>query len=182
MPCRSFVKVVIVGNMCSGKTRVLNSMLNKPATDETTVGCDLHTMDVTCPSGCVTSLHIWDLPGSDRFRTLTAMYARSAVIIMFVADACDGPAAISEQYSDWVESLTSARVTHTYMIINKTDELDGDALQLMKNVYPHAYFTSAITGAGMQDLCQDLQSRSVQLHRCNLPICHSTPGRRNSCF
>lgn len=180
MGCRSLLKVVVVGNIHSGKTCVLSGMMNKPPRHEATVGCELHTMDVTSPSGCMTSLHIWDLSGADRFRLLTKMYARSSVIIMFVADACDGPVAISEQYADWVESLTSVNATYTYMIINKIDQLEDDALQTLKDIYPHAYYTSAATGSGLQDLCQDLQSRSMQLHRCNISIWNSSPSSRSA--
>ena len=180
MPCRSCLKVIVVGNTLSGKSSVIACMMNKPSRNEVTIGCELHTMEVMSPSGCETSLLIWDLPGSERFKILTVTYARSAAIVMIVVDATNGVAEIDAQYSDWKELLVSTSPTYRYMIINKIDQLDDDAMQLLRDRFPCAYFTSSVTCAGLDEVCKDLQSRSMQLHRCNVAICHGE--KKNTCF
>ncbi|EFA10238.2 ras-related protein Rab-36 [Tribolium castaneum] len=80
-------KVIILGDLCVGKTSLLNRFCHKifDSSYRTTIGVDFHSEQINI-LGIPYYLQIWDTAGQERFKCIAQCYYRKAHVIMLVFD------------------------------------------------------------------------------------------------
>ena len=169
MTCRSSCKIVFLGNSESGKSSIISTILNTKPRNEITIGCDLSTHDTVGPDGCVTCMQFWDTGGSERFRSLCLMYARSSAVAVVVADGTKGVTTTRGVFRDWTSGLETICQQRAFYVINKIDDLDADALRVLREAFPSCVFVSAVTGEGISELFAELKGVAVTTHKHIIP-------------
>ena len=201
----AFCKVVFLGDSGAGKTSLLHAMLQLRSEPEMTIGCTFRSHKLTTDIGPVV-LHLWDTCGQERFRCLTNTYLRGAKIAVIVIDPQKD---ISNQIASWVPQVKQNKVPiqgslhnaceamalsenlkhllqepSLFIVINKIDELEPDGLEVLKQKFDTAHFTSAITNNGTGELfetiCKEGISKSEMTSTST--ICLNTqPAKPNRC-
>jgi len=81
-------KLVLVGDMCVGKSALLKRLAEDcfHAEFQQTIGVDFRLCGVTLDDGRRVKLQMWDTAGQERYRTITSSYYRGAHGILLVFD------------------------------------------------------------------------------------------------
>ena len=155
--------VTVVGKPNAGKSTLLNRVIGqklsitspKPqSTRDRIVG--IHTDEDT-------QMVILDTPGllEPRYALQVAMRAvalealRDADVIVYLADATEGaPPPLTEAAS--IQSPPRAPVL---VALNKTDAVDAAARAALRERFPEAFFISALTGEGVDELFAAVRAR-----------------------
>lgn len=130
------MKVVLIGDSGVGKTSLVRRVCRGdfPGTTQPTVGAGL----------CVRwhdtlRVDIWDTAGQEVYRALVPIYLRGAHVIWHVML----PGRADTRRWDAVFRNSTAQILRVYAKVDKYVPEDTD---------PEAYYTSALTGQGCEDL------------------------------
>ncbi len=121
-------KVVIVGDAGVGKTAILSRFTNgwMPSGRRSTMGANEKLKSIHFSgSNKKLPLQIWDIPGADKFRTLSSIYFRDADAAILVYDVtCKD--SFNNLKTNWLRDLMALAPDRMLKIVvgNKTDLLD----------------------------------------------------------
>jgi small GTP-binding protein len=154
-------KVVLVGDICAGKTSILTQFYSHVFNTETdgTIGAEFVSKDVHTSIGDIT-LYIWDTAGQDQFQNVTHLYCRDACGAMIVFDLSSVPSFVDVE--KWVDVLHSTDPTIPFILVgNKMDlnrAVSEDQIENVQAKLGGVKFlqTSAKTGDFVQEAFQNL--------------------------
>jgi small GTP-binding protein len=157
-------KVCLIGAPGVGKTSLVKRFVDRIFDERylTTVGVKVDKKQVTVDEKDVT-LMIWDLAGEDEFESVPMKYMRGAAAFILVADGCRGQTlAKAEELRQRIEEQFGS--LPFVAAINKSDlaeSWDHAAFEQFASRW-HSLRTSAKSGAGVDELFQDVARRVVQ--------------------
>lgn len=118
-----FFKVLIVGDICVGKTSILDQFTNKHFESSylSTIGIDFNVKTVNVDDTTKIKLQIWDTCGQERFRALTRSYYRNSHAIVVVYDITDRKS--FESAKMWLKEMDQHVDSDVLIVLvgNKTD-------------------------------------------------------------
>lgn len=81
-------KVLVVGNVATGKTSVINRFVRNKFSSEyqTTIGVEFALKRIRANDGTEMNVQLWDIAGQDRFVGLSRIYYTHAVAAVIVYD------------------------------------------------------------------------------------------------
>ncbi|XP_034489057.1 ras-related protein Rab-7a-like isoform X2 [Drosophila innubila] len=87
---KPLLKVLILGDLCVGKTALMHRYVNKTFTNvyRITIGADFSTKDIVINDRLIT-MQIWDTAGQERFQSLGTAFYRGADSCILVFDVTD---------------------------------------------------------------------------------------------
>jgi GTPase SAR1 family protein len=82
-------KVILLGDICVGKTTIFDKILYEKTTDtySPTIGVDYGTRTYAINPSVNIKLRFWDTAGQERFESIVSIYYNTSNIVMFVYDA-----------------------------------------------------------------------------------------------
>lgn len=89
----------------------------------------------------------------------TLSEVRDADLLLHVVDASDPDHDDHIQAVEKVLSTLSDAPAERVLVFNKTDSLDTDHIEILRHEHQDALFTSAVTGAGLEDLLAHVDDR-----------------------
>ncbi|EAY06618.1 small GTP-binding protein, putative [Trichomonas vaginalis G3] len=154
-------KIIFVGDASVGKTSVIMRYQHNLFTSEfqSTVGVAFVTKQVTTSFGAAT-LNIWDTAGQERYKSLVPMYSRSATAAVIVFDVNDDQS--FKSLPQWLEQLKQGLPANcTLFLVGNKIDLQPDyeraeAIEFAEQNHLRIFFVSALTGAGVQELFNDI--------------------------
>lgn len=157
---RGVFRIALIGYTNAGKSTLLNALTGADVyvQDELFATLDPTTRSFTLVDGRKATItdtvgFIQKLPTMlvESFKS-TLLEARSADLLLLVADASDSNAA--EQIVTVRNVLNDIHATHipSVLVYNKCDALDAEALSRLRNECKGAEFVSALTGKGLANL------------------------------
>jgi small GTP-binding protein len=169
----NFFKVLVIGNVSSGKTSLANRIVNDTFTEnyKPTLGCEF-ALKVIDLEGVSIRVQLWDLAGQDRLGGISKLYCRDANGALVVCDITV-PSSV-ERAIDWKRQVdeivrqSDGQEIPVVLCVNKHDLVqdktmdDLDAL-VTRHSFSAAYFTSAKTGLNAAEAFSHL-TREI-LHR-----------------
>ncbi|XP_078322838.1 uncharacterized protein LOC111124284 [Crassostrea virginica] len=160
------VKVVVIGDMCVGKTAIAHRFTKNDFEDKMshTVGASYYIRSMEI-EGRTILFQIWDTAGQERFRSLVPMYLRDADIALLVYDITSRETFQSLEL--WRTELLASAPSHvtTAVVGNKSDL---SSKRLIEATVARAYAskhrmlyteTSAKLGTNVEELFYDLGLR-----------------------
>jgi len=179
-PTGGIAKVLVVGNVATGKTSVINRFArNKFSKDyQTTIGVDFALKRVKAGNAEL-NVQLWDIAGQERFAGLSRIFYTHAVAAIIVYDitARDTFDAVIKWKHDIDAKvfLPSGSKIPVLLLGNKCDLLDEGATPciptadldnfLSANSFYAHYLCSAKTGVNVKDACTHLVAK---IHSNNL--------------
>jgi len=172
-------KVLVVGNVATGKTSVINRFArNKFSKDyQTTIGVDFALKRVRM-GATELNVQLWDIAGQERFAGLSRIFYTHAVAAIIVYDVTSRDSFDSvlkwKQDIDAKVFLPSGARIPVLLLGNKADLLQGETPasrcvapeELNKFVEQHGFFAhaecSAATGANVKEACINLVAKIHQ--------------------
>ena len=155
------VKIVVLGEMGTGKTSILHRWItNEFAHQNSTVGCAFSTKSVTFKSKII-RYEIWDAAGQERYRSLSSVYYRNAIVALLVYDVTRYET--FNAVTDWVNEL-KANTSNNIMILIVGNKADlANEKQVDQEMVDHFIETansniigfvesSALTGQGINEI------------------------------
>ena len=138
-------KIVFVGDICVGKTSIMNRFILNEFTDEydviiflilyfqSTIGVDFATKMIEFRNNSI-KLQMWDSAGQERYKALIPSYVRGAAIIFIVYDLSDSNSFTNLE--EWINFIKQVNTDDSLLILcgNKSDKprkidyKDGSAL------------------------------------------------------
>jgi small GTP-binding protein len=160
-------KVPLIGDSSVGKTSIVNryTSVSFSGNASPTVGVSTVTIPFTINNEKI-ELSVWDTAGQEKFRSLVPLYTRHAALVILVFD-------ISSRTSfggldAWLEKIRSEMgiACPIFVVANKIDltnlvPRDEISLWAAQNDCT-AYFTSAITGAGVSDMFRAVAEKLME--------------------
>ena len=124
-------KVIIVGDSGVGKTAIISRFVNgkMPGSGRSTMGATEKLKSIHfANSNKKLPLQIWDIPGADKFRTLSSIYFRDADAAILVCDATNKES-FNNLKGAWLCELTAIapETMLKVLVANKADLLDEHA-------------------------------------------------------
>lgn len=116
------IKVVFLGDAAVGKTSLIAQYNFHSFEQEIdpTVGSAFILKTVETPRGTA-ALHIWDTAGQEKYRGLTPMYTRNAMVAVLVIDVSSEPSWRSRDYWASVIQEDCPPDCRVYVVANKYD-------------------------------------------------------------
>ena len=117
------VKVVLIGDVGSGKSSIIQRYKNKSFNYEidSTVGASFyaHTFDL---GGKILRMSIWDTAGQERYDSISTLYSRNSNAVIFVTDSSrsDQVDSLYKWYERIIKQVLSEDVP-LFIAINKCD-------------------------------------------------------------
>mmetsp|Transcript_8847 Transcript_8847/g.17153 ORF Transcript_8847/g.17153 Transcript_8847/m.17153 type:complete len:210 (+) Transcript_8847:1227-1856(+) len=161
----SFFKVLIIGDVATGKTALVNRLVNDTFSEKykATLGCEFGLKEITV-AGKRVRVQLWDLAGQDRLGGISRLYCRDANGALVVSDITNERSV--ERALNWkgqvdehVRMPDQSRIPMV-LCINKSD-LRSRGNELMTapelqtivshNEFSAGYFTSAKLGENVEE-------------------------------
>lgn len=150
-------KVCLIGDYGVGKTSLIRRFVDRSFSDQylTTVGVKISRKLVTLKENLSVQLIIWDLEGSTKFKAVSSTYLQGAMGAIIVADITR-PETIGhiEDHKKLFHQVNPQKAV--LVALNKSDLLAEPV-----HIYYDAYFTSAKTGKGVDELFHDLSLKLI---------------------
>ncbi|MBL8233335.1 MAG: GTP-binding protein [Bryobacterales bacterium] len=162
-----FAKVCLIGAPGVGKTSLVKRFVDRIFDERylTTVGVKVDKKLVRVDQQEVT-LMIWDLAGEDEFETIPMKYVRGASGFILVVDGCR---AQTFEKGEEIRQRIEEEVGPLPFVgaVNKSDLAEHWDMDLVHRhtAQWHALRTSAKTGAGVDDLFQEIARRVMHTFR-----------------
>jgi small GTP-binding protein len=172
-------KVCICGQQGVGKTALLHRRLSGAFMSDymATIAAGFGTIIETVGDQNIT-LNIWDTAGQEKYQSMMPLYLRNCDAVVLVLDVTS--ASSWTFVKNWIENdLEGLRPRpHVLICVNKADlppGLDLDDLnEWASELGYRVYQTSALSGAGILQLFQDLTT-GLANRRSDRPVGHSEP-------
>lgn len=162
------IKLILVGEPYTGKTSLMSRFVSNRFDKDSfpTVGAAFASKTLTI-NGTNYNLNIWDTAGQETYRGLIPMYYRGAGIAIIVFDINDKKSSNSIDY--WHKSLKEHIDTRFISVLcaNKIDLLEDRTIpkdEIEKRATDNgmlSFYTSALTGEGVQKLFQSSLSEYI---------------------
>jgi Ras-related protein Rab-32 len=173
----SFLKILVIGDVSTGKTALVNRLVNNTFSDKykATLGCEfgLKTIEIT---GKIIRVQLWDLAGQDRLGGISRLYCRDANGALVVSDisnerTIDRAINWKSQVDDHVRMPDGSRIpmvlcVNKYDLCNPAEAMSEAALQriVVQNEFVSGFFTSAMSSFNVENafhkLVEEVLSRS----------------------
>lgn len=120
------LKMLLVGNMNSGKTTLMNRMArnNVPTHSVATIGFEYSGFSYNYDDDVNVRLNVWDAAGMERFRGILKMYYRGIDVCVIVLDDTDYDAIEHARY--WIRQSRKYTDVPLLLVVNKTDIMKPD--------------------------------------------------------
>lgn len=158
-------KMVMIGDTCSGKSSVIDRLIyNKyDIFLNQTNGARFLTKQM----GTNYKLEIWDTAGNERYRSLTPMYLRNAVIVCIVISLeKKNYELINDEKQYWLNYLQQNNTMTTYykkiLVYNKSD-LNLDFVLQNDGRFDYTCITSCKTNTGIDIFTHYLQTILINM-------------------
>ena len=129
-------KIIFVGDACTGKTSIINRIIDNPFNDtyEVSIGIDFMSKNIRF-RGQNIKIQIWDSAGQEKYKGLIPSYVRNSSIVFIVYDASNRSS--FENIPNWISFVKNIEKTIMILCGNKIDlerEVETqDGEQLAKN-------------------------------------------------
>ena len=159
-------KICLLGAFGVGKTSLVRRYVQSLFSDAylTTVGVKIDKKTVTVGNETVTLL-LWDIAGEDDVSPIRMSYLRGAAGYLLVAD---GTRAETLDIASSIQSRVKAEIGAVpfLVLLNKADlqeswEIDREAMDGLEQAGWSIVRTSAKTGAGVEEVFEELAKRMV---------------------
>jgi small GTP-binding protein len=161
-------KICLVGDFGVGKTSFIRQFVDRQFSDQylSTVGVKISRKTVSLePSADSLQLVIWDIEGSNQFKSIAPSYLQGAKGAILVCDVTRPPTLqnLSEHIKQFLDINPSSKII---VAINKTDLMDEEQVErlLESSIFSNQpgiiapYATSAKTGKNVDVIFQTLSA------------------------
>ncbi len=123
-------KIVIVGNVGSGKTSIIQRYTNNTFTTnyKSTIGVDFASKYLELEDGSIARLQMWDIAGQERYGNLTRVYYQQAAGAIIVYDVSHHQDCVLKWKSDLLGKIPNVPVVLFANKLDLVDSIDADAL------------------------------------------------------
>lgn len=160
----SFFKVLIIGDVSTGKTAMVNRLVNDSFSEKykATLGCEFG-LKVIEVGGRKVRVQLWDLAGQDRLGGISRLYCRDANGALVVSDitnerTVERALSWKSQVDEHIRMPDGSRIPmvlciNKYDLVTPADSMSPAGLQRLvtQNEFASGYFTSARTGLNVED-------------------------------
>uniref|UniRef100_A0ABD2X2D5 Ras-related protein Rab-36 n=1 Tax=Trichogramma kaykai TaxID=54128 RepID=A0ABD2X2D5_9HYME len=154
-------KVIVLGDVATGKTALVNRFCHKSfdCNYKATIGVDFEVerFDIL---GVPFNLQIWDTAGQERFKCIAASYYRGANVIMVVFDL--GSLMSLHHCEQWLSEANRSNngPYHVFLVGTKRDLLSNQVYEIVekkasdigRRMHAEFWAVSARTGDGVNEL------------------------------
>lgn len=163
------IKVCVIGDTDVGKSSLTKRYIDGKMPDNVTptIGASFLQKRLKV-KGVDVSLQIWDTAGQERFRSMAPMYYKQAKAAICVFDMTNEES--FHRLSAWIKDLKQHADPNAVVCIagNKCDKensFDGDQASKFAEANGAKFFaTSALTGAGVEEMFGALSSQIVDIY------------------
>jgi Ras-related protein Rab-6A len=113
-------KVIFVGDACTGKTSIINRIIDNPFNDtyEVSIGIDFMSKNIRF-RGQNIKIQIWDSAGQEKYKGLIPSYVRNSSIVFIVYDVSNRTS--FDNISNWISFVRNIERTTMILCGNKID-------------------------------------------------------------
>ena len=113
-------KVIFVGDACTGKTSIINRIIDNPFNDtyEVSIGIDFMSKNIRF-RGQNIQIQIWDSAGQEKYKGLIPSYVRNSSIVFIVYDVSNRTS--FDNISNWISFVRNIEKTTMILCGNKID-------------------------------------------------------------
>ena len=113
-------KIIFVGDACTGKTSIINRIIDNPFNDtyQVSIGIDFMSKNIRF-RGQNIKIQIWDTAGQEKYKGLIPSYVRNSSIVFIVYDVSN-PSSF-ENVSNWISFVKKIEKTTMILCGNKID-------------------------------------------------------------
>ena len=113
-------KIIFVGDACTGKTSIINRIIDNPFNDtyEVSIGIDFMSKNIRF-RGQNLKIQIWDSAGQEKYKVLIPSYIRNSSIVFIVYDISDRNS--FDNVLKWISFVKNIEKTTMILCGNKTD-------------------------------------------------------------
>ena len=113
-------KIIFVGDACTGKTSIINRIIDNPFNDtyEVSIGIDFMSKNIRF-RGQNIKIQIWDSAGQEKYKGLIPSYVRNSSIVFIVYDVSNRSS--FENASNWISFVKNIEKTTMIICGNKID-------------------------------------------------------------
>ncbi|WP_338036868.1 MULTISPECIES: GTP-binding protein [Methanobacterium] len=149
MTRKKVTKIVILGSADSGKTTVIETLLNRREEKVTKIECNGTTVSLDYGNTVINGekVHIFGTPGQERFKFMREILTTNLSGAIVVVDNSVG---VTDMDIRILETLNSGNIPYV-IFVNKQDIAPGDLES--EYIKPHTPLipTTATTGEGIQE-------------------------------
>ncbi|EAY14674.1 small GTP-binding protein, putative [Trichomonas vaginalis G3] len=185
------IKIVIVGDASVGKTAIMQKYCDGTfsITQPSTIGSTCSEKEVKIDNN-VYKLSIWDTAGQETYRTIVPMYFRGAACAIVVFDITNQKSLDSVSY--WVHTIreNASSAPLIFCCANKYDLLEERVIEdeeiniTVNNLQIPVFYTSALTGAGIDRLFESILHQLVEKNFVKdlaIPAPVNTSSQKSGC-
>ena len=117
-------KIIFVGDACTGKTSIINRIIDNPFNDtyEVSIGIDFMSKNIRF-RGQNIKIQIWDSAGQEKYKGLIPSYIRNSSLVFIVYDVSNRSS--FDNIKNWIQFVKDIEKTTMILCGNKID-LDRD--------------------------------------------------------
>jgi len=163
------VKIVLLGDSGVGKTSLISSWINNAfsSTLDSTVGVDFKSKMVLV-NGNIVKSQVWDLGGSERFRSIVTSYYKTGDCLLFVFSIDDQLS--FDNLQNWISRVDYRLLKYSTVVGQKTDlnvhrsvsYMEGE--EWAKKYNMNYAEVSAKEGVGVKKLFEDVIRKYIYDH------------------
>ena len=113
-------KIIFVGDASTGKTSIINRIIDNPFNDnyEVSIGIDFMSKNIRF-RGQNIKIQIWDSAGQEKYKGLIPSYVRNSSIVFIVYDVSNRSS--FDNVPNWISFVKNIEKTKMILVGNKTD-------------------------------------------------------------
>ena len=113
-------KIIFVGDACTGKTSIINRIIDNPFNDtyEVSIGIDFMSKNIRF-RGQNIKIQIWDSAGQEKYKGLIPSYVRNSSIVFIVYDISNRDS--FNNVENWITFVKNIEKTTLILCGNKVD-------------------------------------------------------------
>ena len=147
-------KVTILGESSVGKSSIVVRLINNSfhENNESTIGASYYSY-----KNNGVRLDLWDTSGQEKYRSISSLYYRDAIVIIIVFDVTSMKS--FKEIAYWIKEIKHNihNEYKLYIVGNKIDLIYEDVSKLIfNNIYDDIYYVSAKQNIGINELFEDI--------------------------